>query len=285
MGDRAVWLTVDGPTRREGCEPPRPQTYFCLALYTFALVGLVLLAVESVLGLRADSLFAQVVHWVLTITVWLGGAIGLTAWAGHRTDFRVRGDAEPRMGIVRWFAVAALVVVTLAAQCMLQRGALSPFAEHNALSERFGDAGTVAWLVQVAYYCAELAVIVLIVGFGQRAGECWLRPTWVPWGGIMLAMTWGLVHFLTQDAATGLRHLRVSRHGNRLCFGWQKPPHHLPHPARDVHPLNTSPNSECCAHHLNSPSRCGSMSLCNARGDAPRNPPILITHNSMGQLT
>ena len=156
MGDRAVWLTVDGPTRREGCEPPRPQTYFCLALYTFALVGLVLLAVEPVLGLPADSLFAQVVHWVLTITVWLGGAIGLTAWAGHRTDFRVRGDAEPRMGIVRCFAVAALVVVTLAAQWMLQRGVLSPFAEHNALSERFGDAGTVAWLVQVAYYCARI---------------------------------------------------------------------------------------------------------------------------------
>ncbi len=192
--------------------PTQPQTCFYLALYAFALVGLelALLAVEPLLGLPSDSFLAQIVHWVLTITVWVGGGIGLMAWARHRTDFRLRGDAEPRMGIVRWLAVTALVVATLVVQWMLQGGVLPPFAEHNALSERFGDAGTVAWLVQVAYYFAELAVIVLIIAFGQRAGEGWFRPKWVPWGGIVLAMTWGLVHFLTQDTATGVYGIALS---------------------------------------------------------------------------
>ena len=192
--------------------PTQPQTYFYLALYAFALVGLelVLLAVEPALGLPAGSFLAQIVHWVLTITVWVGGAIGLTTWARHRTDFRLRGNAERRMGMVRWLAVAILVVVTVVAQWILQGGVLPPFAEHNALSERFGDAGTVAWLVQVAYYVAELAVIILIIGFGQRAGERWFRPMWIPWGGIMLAMTWGLVHFLTQDTATGVYGIALS---------------------------------------------------------------------------
>ncbi len=192
--------------------PTQPQTYFYLALYAFALVGLelVLLAVEPVLGLPSDSFFAQIVHWVLTITVWVAGAIGLTTWARHRTDFRLRGNAEPRMGAVRWSVIAVIVVVTVVAQWMLQGGVFPPFAERNALSERFGDAGTVAWLVQVAYYFAELAVIVLIIGFGQRAGERWFRPKWVPWGGILLAMTWGLVHFLTQDTATGIYGVALS---------------------------------------------------------------------------
>lgn len=192
--------------------PTRPHSYLYLALYAFALIGLelVLLAVEPVLGLPPDSVLAHIVHWVLTITVWVGGGIGLLLWALRRTDFRLRGEARLRIGVPRWSAVAALVVVTLAAQWTLQGGVLPPLAEHNALVERFGDAGTMAWLVQIAYYVAELFVIVLIIGFGQRAGEGWFRSKWVPWGGIILAMTWGLVHFLTQDAATGIYGVALS---------------------------------------------------------------------------
>ncbi|MDJ0350782.1 hypothetical protein [Cryobacterium sp. PH29-G1] len=192
--------------------PTRPQMYLYLALYAFALVGLelVLLAVEPVLGIRADSLLAQIVHWSLTIFVWAGGAIGLTAWARRRTDFKLRADSEAPIGAARWSTVATLVIVTLVAQWVLRGGVLPPFAEHTTLAERFGDAGTVAWLVQVAYYFAELVVIVLIIGFGQRAGDRWFQPEWIPWGGIMLAMTWGLVHFLTQDPSTGIYGVALS---------------------------------------------------------------------------
>lgn len=52
-------------------------------------------------------------------------------------------------------AVAGLVVVTVIAQWALRGGVFAPVAEHQALSESFGDAGTLVWLVQVAYYCAD----------------------------------------------------------------------------------------------------------------------------------
>jgi len=189
-----------------------PLTYLYLALYAFALVGLelVLLAVEPLLGLPEDGFWAQIVHWALTIFVWMVGAVGFLTLALRRTDFGLRGEAKPRMGVVRWLAVAALVVVTLASQWTIQGGVVPPVAEHNALVERFGDAGTVAWFVQVAYYFAEVLVIVLIIGFGQIAGERWFRRKWIPWGGILLAMTWGLVHFLTQDVATGIYGIALS---------------------------------------------------------------------------
>lgn len=59
--------------------PTRAQTYLNLALFAFALLGLelVLLAVEPVLRLRPDSVTATVIHWTLTIILWVGGAIGL----------------------------------------------------------------------------------------------------------------------------------------------------------------------------------------------------------------
>ncbi len=199
-------------TPKQAQMPTRPLLYLYLALYAFALVGLelALLAVEPVLGLPANSFQAQIVHWVLTIVIWVGGAIGLAVWALRRTDFRLRADTGTRVSLVRWLAVATLVVATVMAQWMLQGGVLAPFAEHQALSERFGDEGTAAWLVQIAYYFAELAVIALIIGFGQKAGNGWCRAKWVPWGGILLALTWGVVHFLTQDLATGIYGIALS---------------------------------------------------------------------------
>lgn len=188
------------------------QTYLNLALFAFAFLGLelVLLAVEPVLRLRPGSVPATVIHWTLTIIIWVGGAIGLGAWALRRTDFKLRGDAASRIGVRRWVAVAGLVVVTVIAQWVLRGGVFAPVAEHQALSESFGDAGTLVWLVQVAYYCAELLVVVLIIGFGQQAGERSFRPKWAPWGGVMLALTWGLVHALTQEPATAIYGVALS---------------------------------------------------------------------------
>jgi hypothetical protein len=147
--------------------PTSAQTYLNLALFAFALVGfeLVLLAIERALGLPPEGFSSQIIHWALTIFVWVGGAVGFGIWARRRTDFRLRGNAEIRISGVRWLSAAGLVVVTLIAQWSLRGGAFPPVAEQNALVERFGDVGMVAWLVQIAYYFAELLVMVLIVLF------------------------------------------------------------------------------------------------------------------------
>lgn len=124
--------------------PTRPQTYLNLALLAFALLGLelVILVAEPVVGLPAGGVLAAVVHWVLTTSIWVGGASAMVVWALRRTDFRLVGEAGWRMGVARWGAIAVLVVVTVGAQWTLRGGVLAPVAEHSALSERFGDAGT-----------------------------------------------------------------------------------------------------------------------------------------------
>ncbi len=98
----------------------------------------------------------------------------------------------------------AIVAITLFVQWIIHGGTIPPVAEHGALSERYGSAGTLAWLVQVIYYVAEVAVVALIIGFGQKPGEGRFRRTGVPWGGILFALTWGLVHILTQGFSTAV---------------------------------------------------------------------------------
>ncbi len=184
----------------------RPGTYLNLALIAFALLGLELafLIVEPLFPFTVGSIEAAVAHRMLTSVAWVSGSIALVMWARNRTDLNQIGPSRPRASAARWSVIAVLVLITLAGQWVLRGGILPPVAEYAALLDRFGDAGTLAWLVQVAYYIAELGPILLIIRFGQRAGELWLHNLQIPWGGITLAMNWGFVHFLTQDAATGV---------------------------------------------------------------------------------
>ncbi|MDJ0318854.1 hypothetical protein [Arthrobacter antibioticus] len=202
-----TWIDISGTVRTT-----RAQEYLYFALYAFALLGLelVLVAFESLIGLPAGGSLGSIVHWGVTIFLWVGGGVGLVACARRRTDFRLCGEADVRLGVMRWLAVAALIVLTLLGQWLVRGGVLPPVAEHDAFLELYGDAGTIVWLVQVLYYFSEAIIIALIIGFGQAAGERWFVARWMPWGGIMLALTWGLVHFLTQDISTGIYGIALS---------------------------------------------------------------------------
>ncbi len=87
-------------------KPTQPQTYLNLALYAFALLGLeiLLLVVEPVLPLTPGSVEAAIMHWVVTIIIWVGGSIALLAWALRPTDFGLRGDTQLQMTPTRWLA-------------------------------------------------------------------------------------------------------------------------------------------------------------------------------------
>jgi hypothetical protein len=45
----------------------------------------------------------------------------------------------------------------------------------------------------------------LILVFGQKACEVWFRKENIPYGGIVVAVTWGLIHILTKGSVmTGI---------------------------------------------------------------------------------
>ena len=46
--------------------------------------------------------------------------------------------------------------------------------------------------------------MVLIIAHGQKAFDNWFGIKYIPFGGILLAVTWGLIHIFTQGVATGI---------------------------------------------------------------------------------
>lgn len=55
------------------------------------------------------------------------------------------------------------------------------------------------YIAQYMYYIVEVLIVLLIVIYGQKAFESLLKKeTTIPLGGIVLAMTWGIFHFVSR---------------------------------------------------------------------------------------
>ncbi len=64
--------------------------------------------------------------------------------------------------------------------------------------------GAVEFIFQNIYYLFETALIVLNIVFGQKFGEVLTKKDKLPYGGLFLAFTWGLMHILTQGLQAGV---------------------------------------------------------------------------------
>lgn len=56
-----------------------------------------------------------------------------------------------------------------------------------------------SFLTQYLYYFAEMGIVLLIIIYGQKAFETYQHKcSNVPYGGIVLALTWGIFHFVSR---------------------------------------------------------------------------------------
>ena len=188
-----------------------PNNYLNLALYAFALFAwelLVLAAVDvgfEAAGLGDDAVL--VVHWLVTAAGWCWGAWFLLHQRPQDDQlFRdpLIGSVAPRALTVT-FAVLVCIGVRIAAQ-----GEWKPYAEVQDLRADLGSTALLGVTALFVYYLAETLVITILVAFAQRAGELRFGHREVPWGGILLALTWGVMHVFLQGLSTGLYAIFVS---------------------------------------------------------------------------
>jgi hypothetical protein len=97
-----------------------------------------------------------------------------------------------KLGLVNWLACLGMVAI-----CVI----LSTI-DWNGLKviREFQSNGMPRFIFQYLYYVGEAVLIFLIIVFGQKAGECFFGHTVIPWGGVLLALTWGFAHMLTQGS-------------------------------------------------------------------------------------
>ena len=175
--------------------------YLSLALLAFAGFAFELVLaflVEPALGLSVDSLTTgqNIAHWLVTSAVWAIVGTLVIRHARDAYDFDIwarRCDLSPR----QWLGVA-LCVVVMTASHWADWGGFKPALELRSH-------GALLFVFQYVYYLAETYLLSLIIVFGQMACETWFHNSSVPYGGIVLALTWGLGHVASKGSlAVGL---------------------------------------------------------------------------------
>lgn len=164
------------------------------ALYAFGGLGIELLLMMIETNLygqtsRTWSTIEHMIHWVITCFIW--GCLGMILVK--------QLPVIPKNTIKKKDRIFTILIITISIiyTSLVWRG-LKPIIELSNL-------GVSKFLMQYIYYAFESFLMLLIIAHGQKAFEHWFNNIkLIPFGGILLAITWGLIHILTQGASTGM---------------------------------------------------------------------------------
>lgn len=178
-----------------------------LALYAFAVFGweLVVTMLLDPLWDSAGAAAGALLHWAVTAAGWSIGAL-LVFRMTRKADGEPGTPLTPSLRGHPAFRTLGVLLAAAAAigfrVVILQEWKL--VGEYERLASAQGDATPLAFALLLVYYLCEACVILLVIALGQRAGETAFGHPAIPWGGLVLALTWGAVHILLQGPATGL---------------------------------------------------------------------------------
>lgn len=186
--------------------------YIWLALTAFGGLGLEALyayLLEPVVygcEMQDWNTWQVILHWTITCVTW-----GIVAWhtvksAKKDCGFYLFQKNEP-VKLWQWAAVVGCAAVCLSSTYIDWGG--------SKLLTEFGRLGALKFTFQYIYYLFEVAMFMLIIVYGQKAFEVWFQKPNIPYGGIAVALTWGLAHWFTKGSfAAGI----YSAFGG-FCFG------------------------------------------------------------------
>ena len=183
--------------------------FLLYALEAFGVIGLeVLLAyvVEPKLynrGMKDFNTWQSISHWILTCTVWGLGAYSIIKDCRKNSGVDLLDNIknvkvfDKGIKVRQWVLIALGVTVCLVSTWIDWNGS-------KVLTE-LNRRGALLFVFQYIYYLFEVLLVLLIIVFGQMAFEKWFNNSKIPFGGIIVALTWGLGHWATKGSlVTGL---------------------------------------------------------------------------------
>lgn len=173
--------------------------YLWITLLCF---GAFMLELLSIFGIEGPLLGVDVghytaaqrsVHCLITAGLWAVFMAAVVGWTRKSDGFPECTDKSLTIPARDW----AFALVCLAG-CKVMT-----FMDWHTLKV-IGEArnkDVFQFLAQYVYYLLEVGLVLLIIIYGQKAVETLLkRKSGVPFGGILLALTWGAFHFVSRGA-------------------------------------------------------------------------------------
>mgnify|MGYP003252063616 FL=1 len=137
----------------------------------------------------------HITHWIITCIMWGIISFLIMNFAKRKYDFDIWRKGK-KVKTWQWILVVVLICGSLTMSYIEWNGS-------KVLLE-FQKLGVLRFFFQYIYYIFEIVLVTLILVFGQIACEKWFKRVNIPYGGIVIAITWGMGHFLTKGFSTGI---------------------------------------------------------------------------------
>lgn len=176
-------------------------SYIVLAMLAFAGLGLeALLAfvIEPVIygtSINEWTVVQNIIHWVITCILWGVASWLIVRYAKKKYAFDIFEKGN-KMAVWQWLLIVVFIIASLILSYIDWNG--------SKVIKEFQANGPVKFVFQYIYYIFETILVTLILVLGQKAFEEWFKKRNIPYGGIIVAATWGIAHFFTKDVITGI---------------------------------------------------------------------------------
>ncbi|MFA7533960.1 MAG: hypothetical protein WCY46_06505 [Tissierellaceae bacterium] len=180
----------------------RGINYFSLGLYAFAGLGIeaiyAFLLEPFIYGstMKNWNTSQNIIHWIITCITWGIVTFVIINYSKREYEFDIFEKKE-KMKAWQWIGVIVCIILSL----------YISYQDWNGFKiiKEFQNLGVLQFIFQYLYYLFETILFMLILVYGQKSFEIWFRKENIPYGGIILALTWGLAHIFTKgDVRVGL---------------------------------------------------------------------------------
>lgn len=165
-----------------------------LSFGAFMLEYLSIFAIE-VIFLHVDiqnyTTHQRSIHCIIMVFMWAVFIGVLLFFSKKHYRFPTSGKQEDKISLKNW-------IVTIA--CFIVCKILTFIDWHTLKVIGEAQGKTIfQFCAQYLYYIFEVMLVTLIIIYGQKAVETFLKKeSTIPFGGVMLAMTWGMFHFVSR---------------------------------------------------------------------------------------
>lgn len=156
-------------------------------------------------GVKEFNTWQMILHWVVTCAAWGLGAFLVVKECRNKSGLNLMENIrktsffnkENKIKAWQWAMIVVGTILCLVSTWIDWNGS-------KVLAE-FHSRGPLLFVFQYIYYLFEVMLVLLIIIFGQMAFEKWFNNNKIPFGGILVALTWGLGHWLSKGSlAAGL---------------------------------------------------------------------------------
>lgn len=143
--------------------------------------------------------YGAIFHWSLTILIWLSGVLLIWFWVKKKglKDRLIDFKMTKRTVLYTVITILFVFVYTWIESLFSNQTTLQVISEFRGFQNMYGSHALIVTIFQVLYYAVEMLHVLIMIVMFQHMGEAFFKNKYIPYGSIMLMLTWGMIHFLS----------------------------------------------------------------------------------------